>query len=163
MKHRLPSTSRLAVAFAALLAGACVRTRTDPVTGKIDVDVESPTKKGEDWKAGIAGTSGYGSITGQGRAAVLNKQSTITINLNGLTAGATHSWRVFEGKCGGAGPMFGTAAAYPDFTVSSTGTAQASATLAMALDEAKTYNVRIYATPGDMNTVAACGDLSDSA
>ena len=49
MKHRLPSTSRLAVAFAALLAGACVRTRTDPVTGKIDVDVESPTKKGEDW------------------------------------------------------------------------------------------------------------------
>ncbi len=163
MQHRLPSPSRLAVVCAALLAGACIRTRTDPVTGRVDVDVESPTKKGEDWKAGIAGTSGYGSITGQGRAAVLNGQSTITINLNGLTPNATHAWRVFEGKCGGAGPMFGSAGFYPDFTVSGTGTAQASAKLSMPLDEAKSYNVRIYATPGDMNTVAACGDLSDSA
>lgn len=163
MKRRLPSTSHIAVACAAVLAGACVRTRTDPVTGRIDVDVESPTKQGEDWKAGIAGTSGYGSITGQGRAAVLNGQSTITINLNGLTAGRVHPWRVFEGKCGSAGPMFGNASSYPDFTVATNGTAQASARLSMALDEAKDYNVRIYAAPGDTTTVAACGDLSDSA
>ncbi|MGZ9193056.1 MAG: hypothetical protein ACXW65_12425 [Gemmatirosa sp.] len=163
MQYRLPSPSHLAVVAAALMAGACVRTRTDPVTGRVDIDVESPTKQGEDWKAGIAGTSGYASITGQGRAAVLNGQSTITINLNGLTAGRTHAWRVFEGKCGSAGAMFGGAGFYPDFTVSDNGTGQASARLAMALDEAKDYNVRIYATPGDMNTVAACGDLSDSA
>jgi hypothetical protein len=163
MQHRPLSTPQIAVALAALLAGACVRTRTDPVTGRVDVDVESPTKRGEDWKAGIAGTSGYGSITGQGRAAVLNGQSTITVNLNGLTAGRTHSWRVFEGKCGGAGPMFGGAGFYPDFTVSDNGTAQAVARLSMALDEAKDYNVRIYANPGDTSTVAACGDLSDSA
>jgi hypothetical protein len=163
MQYRLPSTSRIAVIAAALLAGACVRTRTDPVTGRVDIDVESPTKQGEDWKAGIAGTSGYGSITGQGRAAVLRGESTITINLNGLTAGRTHSWRVFEGKCGGAGPMFGSGGFYPDFAVSASGTAQASARIAQALDEAKDYNVRIYANPGDITTVAACGDLSDEA
>ena len=29
-----------------LVTTACVRTSTDPVTGRVDVDVESPTKQG---------------------------------------------------------------------------------------------------------------------
>ncbi|MDF1504701.1 hypothetical protein PYV61_17215 [Roseisolibacter sp. H3M3-2] len=149
----------MAVALAALLSAACVRTRTDPVTGKVDVDVESPLKRGEDWKAGIAG----GSITGQARAAVLNGQSTVTVNLNGLAPSATHAWRIFEGKCATAGALVGGDALYAPITASADGTAQASARLGVALDEAKDYNVRIYASPTETTTVAACGDLSDSA
>jgi hypothetical protein len=161
MQHRLSAHApTLAVALAALFsAAACVRTRTDPVTGKIDIDVESPTKRGEDWKAGIAG----GSITGQGRAAVLNGQSTITVNVNGLTAGASHAWRVFEGKCTAAGALVGSAGSYSPITAGADGTAQASARLSVALDEAKDYSIRIYASPTETTTVAACGDLSDSA
>ena len=49
MSHRLSAHApTVAVALAALFSAACVRTRTDPVTGKVDVDVESPTKRGED-------------------------------------------------------------------------------------------------------------------
>jgi hypothetical protein len=160
MQHRLSAHGpKVAVALAAILASACVRTRTDPVTGAVDVDVESPTKRGEDWKAGIAG----GSITGQGRAAVLNGQSTITVNLNGLTPGATHAWRVHEGKCSGAGALVGSGGLYAPVTAAADGTAQGSARLSLALDEAKDYNIRIYASPTETTTVAACGDLSDSA
>ena len=37
--------------LAACLSTACIRTRTDPVTGKVNVNVKSPLKKGEDWSA----------------------------------------------------------------------------------------------------------------
>ena len=157
------STPRLAVALAAVLSAACVRTRTDPVTGRVDVDVESPLKRGEDWKAAISGSGPFAGVTGQGRAAVLSGQSTITVSLNGLTGGRSHSWRVHEGKCAGVGPLFGQAAAYADFNVAANGTAEAVAKLSIALDEAKNYSVRIYAAPGDTTTLAACGDLSDDA
>ena len=146
-----------------MLSAACVRTRTDPVTGRVDVDVESPLKRGEDWKAAISGSGPFAGVTGQGRAAVLSGQSTITVSLNGLTGGRSHSWRVHEGKCAGVGPLFGQAAAYADFNVAANGTAEAVAKLSSALDEAKNYSVRIYAAPGDTTTLAACGDLSDDA
>ena len=161
--HLRISTPRLAVALAAVLSAACVRTRTDPVTGRVDVDVESPLKRGEDWKAAITGSGPFAAVTGQGRAAVLNGQSTITVSLSGLTGGRSHPWRVHEGKCAGVGALFGPASAYADISVAAGGTAEAVAKLTSALDEAKDYSVRIYAAPGDTATVAACGDLSDSA
>ena len=165
MHHRISriSTPRLAVALAAVLSAACIRTRTDPITGKVDVDVESPLKRGEDWKAAITGSGPFAGATGQGRAAVLSGQSTITVSLSGLTGGRSHSWRVHEGKCAGVGALFGPSSAYADFTVAAGGTAEAVARVSSALDEAKQYSVRIYAAPGDTTTLAACGDLSDSA
>ena len=56
---------------AALLASGCIRTRTDPVTGKTDVDVESPLKKGEDWSGDLKGMGQWMSVSGVARARVL--------------------------------------------------------------------------------------------
>lgn len=150
-----------ALLLALALPAACVRTRTDPVTGKMDVDIESPTKHGEDWSAKMTGAAGYTAAAGQAKARVINGQSTISVTVSGLTPGSIHPWGVFEGRCGTTGALFGSAGLYPPITVNDQGIAEAVARISMALDEAKKYHVRLYVSPSETATVAVCGDLSD--
>jgi hypothetical protein len=155
---------RLSLVLIGCLTVACVRTRTDPVTGRVDVDVESPTKKGEDWKASVTGQGAFSAVRGSATASVLQGQSTIVVVLEGATAGGNHPWRVHEGKCAGTpGADFGPASAYQPLVIGSDGKGQATARVSMALDEAKDYHVRVHASASDMATTVACGDLSDSA
>lgn len=158
---RISRAARVAVALAAVLSVACVRTRRDPVTGRLDVDVESPLKKGEDWSAKMTGTEGFAAVDGQARAAVINGQSTITVRITGLTPGSVHPWVVLEGKCGTTGAPFGNPGLYPPITVDAQGLAEGAARIPVALDEAKNYQVRLYVSPSATSTVAVCGDLSD--
>jgi hypothetical protein len=153
---------RLTLALVATLAAAaCVRTRTDPVTGRVDVDVESPTKQGEDWNAKMGGQGALAAATGQARAAVINGVTTLTVRVQGLTPGAVHPWSVNEGRCGTTGVLFGSAGLYPPMTVNDQGVAEGAARITTALDEAKKYHVRVYASTSDQATVVVCGDLSD--
>jgi len=158
---QLDRITRAAVVLAAVLSAACVRTRRDPVTGRLDVDVESPLKKGEDWSAKMTGTEGFGSATGQARAAVIDGQSTITVRVTGLRSGDVHPWIVLEGKCGTTGAPFGNPSLYPPITVDAQGLAEGAARIPVALDEAKNYQVRLYVSPSATSTIAVCGDLSD--
>lgn len=159
----MKSYRQIALVLAATLSAACVRTRTDPVTGRVDVDVESPTKRGEDWKAKMNGMGVASAATGSALAAVVNGQSTITVRVSGLTPGATHAWRVTEGKCGSSGSVVGSTGLYPTITVNEQGIGEGVARVAVQLDEAKFYQVRIFASASDVETVAVCGDLSDEA
>jgi hypothetical protein len=152
---------RTAFVLLAVLAAACIRTRTDPVTGRVDVDVESPTKQGEDWSAKMTGAGAFAAASGQATARVISGQSTITVRISGLGVGAVHPWAVFEGKCGTTGALFGSPGLYPPMTVNASGVAEGVARVSMALDEAKNYHVRVYASPTETSTVAVCGDLSD--
>jgi len=154
---------RISLVLVLLLSAACVRTRTDPVTGKMDVDIESPLKKGEDWKAKVTGQGTFASVQGEARAAVLQGQSTVTVTLTGGKSGASYPWMVHEGKCGSAGAPVGSASAYPPLKFSGEGKADATVQLPVALDEAKDYHILVHASSSDMATVVACGDLSDSA
>ena len=151
----------LALVLAAGASAACIRTRTDPVTGRLDVDVESPTKRGEDWSGSVGGQGNFSGATGTIRAAVLQGQSTITLRVNGLPAGGMHAWRVYEGRCGTTGALFGSESIYPAITVNAQGLAEGVARVSMALDEAKKYHVRVYASSYDTSVVAACGNLGD--
>lgn len=155
---------RLSLVLLTLLSVACVRTRTNPVTGSVDVDVESPTKKGEDWKASIGGRGNYASVNGTANAAVLQGQSTITLALQGGTQGGSHPWMVHEGKCASTGgAAVGTPSLYPAISFGADGKATSTARLGVALDEAKDYHILIHKSADDLSTVVACGDLSDSA
>jgi hypothetical protein len=152
---------RITFALLACLSAACVRTRTDPVTGRLDVDVESPLKRGEDWNARMTGQGPFAAASGTARAAVLKGTSTITVRVSGLTAGGTHAWRVYEGRCGSPGPLFGNAYGYPVITVNAQGMAEGEARFEVALDEAKKYQVRLFTSTDDAGTVAVCGNLGD--
>ena len=61
----------MALMLAALTLTACVRTRTDPATGSIDVDVESPAQQGEEWEGTIRGMNMYTSLAGTAKARVV--------------------------------------------------------------------------------------------
>ena len=148
--------------LAAVLAlGACVRTATNEATGKLDVDVESPGKKGEDWKAGLKGMGGFASVTGQVKATSLEGKTEARISIEGATVGGSHPWMIHEGTCNLPGTALGTASEYPLITIGNDGRGTAVANVMARLDEAKDYIVIVHASQSDMTTVVACGDLDD--
>ena len=151
----------IAILLLAGLAASCVRTRTDPATGKVDVDVENPQKQGEDWSAKLAGQGNFTRVSGTARAVSMNAQLTANVSLTGATPGAVHPWHVHEGKCGSGGAIVGDASAYTPLTVGSDGTAQGNATVNATLHEAREYHVNVHASASDMATIIACGNLDD--
>ena len=151
----------IAILMLAGLAASCVRARTDPATGKVDVDVENPQKQGEVWNARLAGQGNFTSVTGTASATSINAQMTANISLTGATAGAVYPWHVHEGKCGSGGAIVGDASAYTPLTVGSDGTAQGNATVGTTLHEAREYHVNVHASASDMATIIACGNLDD--
>ena len=138
---------------------ACVRTATNEATGRVDVDIESPTKKGEDWKATLKGQGMNMSVKGSARALYSEGRTNVTLNLENATPGATYMWDVREGKCGSSGMMVGDSMSHPTITIGSDGKASTTVTLMARLDEAKNYSVSVYGS--DMSMVIACGNLDD--
>jgi hypothetical protein len=146
---------------AALALTACARVTANEATGKTDVDVESPLKKGEDWKAGLKGMGSFASVIGQVKATSLEGKTNATISVEGATSGGSHPWMIHEGTCNLPGAALGMASEYPLVTVGSDGKGTANATVNARLDEAKDYIVVVHASQSDLNTVVACGDLDD--
>lgn len=146
----------------AIATSACVRTHTNEATGAVDVDIESPTKKGEDWSGNLSGQGMYTSVTGKVNALVAEGRTSLTVTLSGASPSASYQWDVREGKCGQNGMLLGSASAYKSIDVRNDGTAGVTVQVDARLDEAKDYAVTIYAPGNDMpRTVVACGDLDD--
>jgi hypothetical protein len=151
----------LLISTACLATVACVRTTTDPVTGRMDVDVESPTQQGEQWRATLAGQGAGSAITGDATARVIAGTTTTTINLRGAMAGGRHPWHVHSGSCGSGGPIVGDPGAYQPIAIGENGAGTSSAQIALQLNEAERYHVNVHASASDMATIVACGDLKD--
>jgi hypothetical protein len=145
----------------ALALTACVRTARDPATGTVDIDVESPTKTGEDWSARLTGMGTYSMMSGTSTARVAEGRTNATVTLTGGVSGQVHPWAIHEGKCSAMGTMVGTMSAYPDITIGANGNGQANVQLDARLDEAKDYAVAVHASHSNMATIIACGDLDD--
>lgn len=147
----------LAMLCAAVIATGCVRTATNPATGKVDVDIESPTKVGEDWKGTINAVNS--NISGEVKAMVAEGRTNVTVSLTGGASGQWNMWMIHEGRCTQPGAGFGTMSQYPNLVFDANGRATVNVTFQARLDEAKDYVVVIHGQ--DMNTVVACGDLDD--
>lgn len=147
-------------AAAVLLVIGCARVQSDPATGRTDVDVESPAKRGEDWNARLASESGS-SVTGTSQALVRDGRTKVSISVSGATSGASHPWHVHEGNCGSGGAVVGPADAYPPLAIGSAGSATANADLGLTLNEARDYHVNVHRSASDMGTIIACGNLDD--
>ena len=145
----------------AATAVGCVRTSTNPATGKVDVDIESPMKKGEDWKTILAGTGMYTNISGNAGALVAEGRTNATISIRGAQPGAVHPWHLHLGRCGSGGAIVGDAGAYTPLTVGNDGTAQGSATVMVRLEESSEYHVNVHLSPSQPETIIACGNLED--
>jgi hypothetical protein len=151
---------RLILTMAAFALVGCVRTHTDEATGAVDVDIESPTKKGEDWSGSLSPRSGS-AITGSFKAFVADGKTTVSVNLANAMAGQRLPWHVHLGTCDNDMGIFGEASWYPVIVVANDGTASANTVLNYTLDEAKDYIINVHASPTNMQTIVACGDLDD--
>lgn len=152
---------RTTILVLAILASSCIRAHTDPVTGKTDVDVENPLKKGEDWSGTLKGMNQWAAITGAVTARVIQGETTVSISMKGATPGAVHPWHLHDGSCASGGPIAGSASAYAPLTVGTNGTAEGTARIAGTLNEAKPYHVNVHASAGELSTIIACADIKD--
>jgi hypothetical protein len=151
---------RIILTMAAFAVVGCVRTHANEETGEIDVDIESPTQQGEDWDGSLTPQTGY-AVTGSFKAFVKDGRTNVTVNIGNATPGQQLPWHIHEGSCGNDRGIVGDALAYAPLTVGSNGAASGSANLAVALDEAKDYFVNVHASPTNLQTIVACGDLDD--
>jgi hypothetical protein len=152
---------KISLLLATLLAAGCVRTSTNPATGKVDVDVESPTKKGEDWGARLNNTPAFPGAAGEVKVTVVSSQTDASITVTGLSRGGTYPWHIHANHCSNSGGIIGDASAYPPLSVGADGVAKGNAHLSVGLQESKEYSVNVHASPSDMATIVACGDLVD--
>jgi len=85
--------------------------------------------------------------------------SVATISITGGTPGAVYPWHIHTGKCGGGG-VLGSGAAYKPVKVGSDGSGTSTADLSVAAPTTGDYHVNVHASPTDMKTIAACGELA---
>ena len=83
---------RMILTMAAFAVVGCVRTHANEATGEVDVDIESPTKQGEDW-SGTLSPRGGSAITGSFKAIVADGKTTVSVNLANAMAGQRLPWQ----------------------------------------------------------------------
>jgi hypothetical protein len=126
------------------------------------MDARSPLQKGTVWDAKLTGqatAATAAAASGTARADVIDGQTTLAVRVTGLTAGATHPWRVHEGGCDALGAQFGASEAYPPLLVNNQGIAEGTAKLP-ALNISRKYKVRLFMSPADSTSEVACGNLN---
>lgn len=151
----------IGICILAALAACTPRVHTDPDTGRVDVDVQPVTQRGEVWTGTLTGQGAHTNVAGTARATVREGHTIATVTLTGGTPGHVHPWHIHEGTCGSGGPVVGSGSAYPPLQVGSEGRATGEAHLMLTLNEAKSYHVNVHASATDMGTIVACGALDD--
>jgi hypothetical protein len=64
------------------------------------------------------------------------------------------------GLCGTENPVLGDLSAYPNLRVNKDGTAQGGALLSVPFPTSGSYSLEVRASPTNMGTVIACGNLA---
>jgi len=150
----------------ALAAAACT-----PHYSKAGTNGETPAPSASTAMGDMAGMTHYmanlaamNGSTVHGTAMVHSMaagQQTVELQISGGTPGATYPWHIHTGSCSdGMTPVVGNGSLYTALGTSGDGTASLTATLPITLDANQRYHVNVHASPTDMGTIVACGDLT---
>lgn len=154
-------TTMVAVGAIALL-GACTTTQEEEVGTTTEMGAEGRVVTGPaalpTWEAlvsRVAETDVHGEVAVR---ALSGGGTFASASVDG-DANAVYPWHVHAGECGSGGPIVGSAAAYPALAMGAEGEATAEATLDVTLDPEADYYVNVHASPDDLGTIVACGEL----
>ena len=112
------------------------------------------------YSANLAAVSGS-TVHGTATAHSMNGSQTVNLQISGGTSGATYPWHIHTGSCSdGMTPIVGDPALYTALGTSGDGTASLMATIPITLSDNQRYHVNVHASPTDMGTIVACGDLT---
>jgi len=118
---------------------------------------------GERWNAALAtpsGLQGAVQVRGTGYLARDPGGSKAVIHVSNATPGGVHPWSVRVGHCGGENEVFGDPSEYRNLKIDKDGTAQTSANLSAPFPTSGDYSLEVRASPTNMGTVIACGNLA---
>lgn len=131
-------------------------TMMDPMPGNMGMDMT--------WTANsFNAMSGYTGVRAAARAVSNMSSTAVSVSFAGGSpmAGMTHvhPWHIHAGRCGSGGPIVGDPAAYPALRPGTDGNGTASATVNVPLTMGQDYYVNIHASPSELGTIVACGQL----
>jgi len=124
-----------------------------------DLEMNDEYDRAAEWHADLQGLPGFEDVSGSAHARVEDGRTNVTASVSGAPPEGTHPWHIHNGSCETGGGIVGDAGAYPPLQVGAEGNASAEATIAVGLDEGAQYHVNVHASPEDLGTVVACGDL----
>jgi hypothetical protein len=90
-------------------------------------------------------------------------QTQAHVSIDNAAPGGRHPWHVHRGQCGSDQGIFGPADAYPLLKVGGNGHAEGDAELPVPLPREGQYFVNVYASPSNMGTTVACGNMAPPA
>ena len=147
---------RSAIAVAAVLGGLAVGgawTATRPASARAAQGMKWTATLTSQGGGTVKGTASLAPGTGAG-------SSVATISITGGKAGSAYPWHIHTGKCGGAGGVFGSGAAYKPVTAGADGSGTSTANLSAGAPTTGDFHVNVHASASDMHTLVACGDLT---
>ncbi len=82
------------------------------------------------------------------------------VSITNAAPGGRHPWHVHRGQCGSDLGILGPADAYSVLEVGGDGKAEGEAKVAVPLPRQGEYFVNVHASPSNMGTAVACGNLA---
>jgi hypothetical protein len=157
--------SHLRLFAAAAIAVGLATTACNPFHKNANKIERADIPVGERWNAALAtpsGLAGAVQIKGSGYLARGDSPSNskAVIHTSNATPGGIHPWQLRAGPCGSDSPVVGNPTAYSNLKVDKDGTAQGSANLAIPFPTDGSYSIQVLASPSNMGTVIACGNLA---
>ncbi len=102
----------------------------------------------------VRGTSWMGQRDGDAT------QTRASVSIENAVPGGRHPWHVHVGQCGSNGGILGPADAYQPLDIGGNGKAESAAELPLPLPSSGQYYVNVHASPNNMGTIIACGNLA---
>lgn len=122
---------------------------------------------GNRWNATLAtprGMEGVASVKGIGwMGSADDDDSSRTeahVSISNAVPGGRHPWHVHRGRCGNDQGIFGPAEDYEPLEVGGNGQAQSTAELDVPTPLTGQYFINVHASPNNMGTIVACGNLA---
>jgi len=155
-RHNVLSTAAIAAMIATVACNPFHKSSNEITVQDVPV--------GDRWNATLAtpaGLAGAVQIHGTGYIARdPSGSSKAVIHVSNATAGGVHPWSVRVGLCGSDNPVFGDLSAYPNLKIDKDGAAQGGALLSVPYPTSGSYSLEVRASPTNMGTVIACGNLA---
>lgn len=89
------------------------------------------------------------------------RRTQVSVSVRNATPGGVHPWEIREGRCGDdEGDFFGESEDYKHIKVDDDGEGTVTAAIREDFPEDGEYFVLVHASPNNLNTIVACGNLA---
>jgi hypothetical protein len=152
--------SALALASAAACASRPVETTSTGVAPSAATSPAADMSAMPHYSATLSPVGGSG-VSGTAMIHGMNGRQMVEISISGARPSATLPWHIHSGSCAdGMTPIVGDPANYTALGTSNDGTARIMADLPVNFVAGQKFHVNVHASPSDMGTIVACGDIS---